>query len=201
MSHCGGRTRGRCVQFEFTPIPPMSLLFDSFGIPGSLSISIAFTQSLEDHGWSVDTEIEHPSGPPLEELQKTDQEDDELVTKQLQEFASEKKALILRNSHTGGHRYAGNCIVSKLFISSSFSVGDLDMVSTVSFSIFSVDVFSLLTKLRLDLYSPGIGSMVRPSIDTRSRVYRFSDVGRGTSAPTTSQRGDEHLTPGMQIAP
>lgn len=119
MSHCGGRTRGRCVQFEFTPIPPMSLLFDSFGIPGSLSISIAFTQSLEDHGWSVDTEIEHPSGPPLEELQKTDQEDDELVTKQLQEFASEKKALILRNSHTGGHRYAGNCIVSKLFISSS----------------------------------------------------------------------------------
>ncbi|KAE9399027.1 hypothetical protein BT96DRAFT_920384 [Gymnopus androsaceus JB14] len=69
----------------------------------------AFTQSLEEHGWSVDTEIEHPSGPPLEE-QGTEQEG-ERITKQLQELGSEKKALILRNSHTGGHRYAGNCII------------------------------------------------------------------------------------------
>ncbi|KIK65500.1 hypothetical protein GYMLUDRAFT_38975 [Collybiopsis luxurians FD-317 M1] len=74
----------------------------------------AFTQALEDHGWTVDTEIEHPShcmGPPLEDLSGTDEENEERITRQLQEIASEKKALILRNSHTGGHRYAGNCII------------------------------------------------------------------------------------------
>ncbi|KAF5393817.1 hypothetical protein D9757_000225 [Collybiopsis confluens] len=82
----------------------------------------AFTRSLEEHGWTVDTEIEHPShcmGSPLEELTGTDEENEEAVTRQLQEIASEKKALILRNSHIGGHRYAGNCIVS---VSSLFSI-------------------------------------------------------------------------------
>ncbi|GAW01849.1 sucrose cleavage family protein [Lentinula edodes] len=74
----------------------------------------AFTHSLEDHGWTVDTEIEHPlhtMGPPLEKLQGTEAENEECTTRQFQEIASEKRALILRNSHTGGHRYAGNCII------------------------------------------------------------------------------------------
>ncbi|KAJ3723228.1 Sucrase/ferredoxin-like-domain-containing protein [Lentinula raphanica] len=74
----------------------------------------AFTRTLEDHGWTVDTEIEHPlhrMGPPLEELQGTDEENEEQIMKQVQELATEKRALILRNSHTGGHRYAGNCII------------------------------------------------------------------------------------------
>ncbi|KAJ4472257.1 Sucrase/ferredoxin-like-domain-containing protein [Lentinula aciculospora] len=74
----------------------------------------AFEHSLEEHGWTVDTEIEHPVhsvGPPLEELQGTEEENEERIAKQYQELALEKKALILRNSHTGGHRYAGNCII------------------------------------------------------------------------------------------
>ncbi|THV05512.1 hypothetical protein K435DRAFT_961259 [Dendrothele bispora CBS 962.96] len=74
----------------------------------------AFTHELESRGWQVDTEIENPlhsMGMPLEEYQGTEEEQQENVLKQLQELATEKKALIVRNSHMGGHRYAGNCII------------------------------------------------------------------------------------------
>ncbi|KAK7470890.1 hypothetical protein VKT23_002306 [Stygiomarasmius scandens] len=74
----------------------------------------AFTHELESRGWQVDTEIEHPlhsMGMPLEEYQGTEEEQQEYVLKQLQELSTEKKALIVRNSHMGGHRYAGNCII------------------------------------------------------------------------------------------
>ncbi|KAK7060322.1 hypothetical protein VNI00_001087 [Paramarasmius palmivorus] len=58
----------------------------------------AFTHSLEHSGWTVDTEIEHPTqeSPGPEDLQQ---------------LATQKKALLLRNSHTGGHKFAGNCII------------------------------------------------------------------------------------------
>lgn len=72
----------------------------------------AFTQSLESKGWGVDTQLEHPLDDPLEEFIGTEEEQEANVMKQLQEVQGIRKALIIRNSHIGGHRYAGNCIVS-----------------------------------------------------------------------------------------
>ncbi|KAF9076404.1 Sucrase/ferredoxin-like-domain-containing protein [Rhodocollybia butyracea] len=81
----------------------------------SAKLGQAFTQCLEHRGWTVDTEINeyslHSVGSPLEESSGTENEKEEHIAKQLQELVSEKKVLILRNSHTGGHRYAGNCII------------------------------------------------------------------------------------------
>jgi hypothetical protein len=37
------------------------------------------------------------------------------ILRQLKELPAQRKALILKNSHIGGHRYAGNCIVSISF--------------------------------------------------------------------------------------
>ncbi|KAK1228900.1 hypothetical protein PQX77_008058 [Marasmius sp. AFHP31] len=68
----------------------------------------AFTHSLESQGYHVDTELEHPDDKPLEEAENQK----EAVEKHLREYATSKKALVLRNSHTGGHKFAGNCIVS-----------------------------------------------------------------------------------------
>lgn len=73
-----------------------------------------FTRSLEAKGWTVDTQLDHPVntfGPAIEEFSGTEEELQERTLKELQSLPAEKKALILRNSHTGGHRYAGNCII------------------------------------------------------------------------------------------
>ncbi|KAG2013927.1 hypothetical protein CC2G_010789 [Coprinopsis cinerea AmutBmut pab1-1] len=75
----------------------------------------AFIKSLEAQGWDADTEIEHPSltmGPPLEDLPVTPEEREENIAAQLRESADSKRALIVKVSHVGGHKYAGNCIVS-----------------------------------------------------------------------------------------
>ncbi|KAJ7108659.1 Sucrase/ferredoxin-like-domain-containing protein [Mycena epipterygia] len=71
----------------------------------------AFTDSLERRGWSIDTQLEHIIDPPLEKLSGTEEEKDAHITHTLRELQSAKKALILYNSHMGGHRYAGNCII------------------------------------------------------------------------------------------
>jgi len=79
--------------------------------------SIAFIKSLESHGWDADTQLEHPSltmGPPLEDLNVTPEEKHENISAQLKQSSEAKRALIVKVSHVGGHRYAGNCIVSTL---------------------------------------------------------------------------------------
>lgn len=53
-------------------------------------------------------------GLPLEDLNVTPEEREENISSQLKESADVKRALILKVSHTGGHKYAGNCIVSYL---------------------------------------------------------------------------------------
>jgi hypothetical protein len=66
-------------------------------------------------GWDADTHLEHPSlsmGVPLEDLDVTLKEREENISSQLKQSADSKRALILKVSHTGGHKYAGNCIVS-----------------------------------------------------------------------------------------
>ncbi|KAK0490735.1 Sucrase/ferredoxin-like-domain-containing protein [Armillaria novae-zelandiae] len=71
----------------------------------------AFTQTLESKGWTVDTQLEHPMDDPLEEFVGSPEEQEENIIRHLQELQGVKKALIIRNSHIGGHRYAGNCII------------------------------------------------------------------------------------------
>ncbi|KAK7044800.1 Sucrase/ferredoxin-like-domain-containing protein [Favolaschia claudopus] len=70
-----------------------------------------FTHSLQHRGWTVDTQLEHMIESPLEKLNGTNEEKEAHVLETLKELQDAKKALILYNSHMGGHRYAGNCII------------------------------------------------------------------------------------------
>ncbi|KAL0949559.1 hypothetical protein HGRIS_009608 [Hohenbuehelia grisea] len=74
----------------------------------------AFIDALEHNGWIADTRLEDPSHTmdyPLEEVDGDDEEREAYLLKHLKDLSTEKKALILRNSHIGGHKYAGNCII------------------------------------------------------------------------------------------
>ena len=76
-----------------------------------------FTRCLHNHDWEIHTQLEDLAstvGPPLESL-STPEEQTADVLRQLKALPAEQKALILKNSHTGGHKYAGNCIVSSAF--------------------------------------------------------------------------------------
>ena len=70
--------------------------------------------ALEHEGWEVHDQVEHPShhAASLEEFKGTEEEKEGSYLKQLKEAAESKRALIIRNSHMGGHKFAGNCIVS-----------------------------------------------------------------------------------------
>lgn len=59
------------------------------------------------------TQVEDPSlsGPPLEDLTGTEEEKRAEVEKRLKDVAAQKRVLIIRNSHMGGHKFAGNVIV------------------------------------------------------------------------------------------
>ncbi|KAJ3500059.1 hypothetical protein NLJ89_g9958 [Agrocybe chaxingu] len=74
----------------------------------------AFIRSLEAQGWDADTQLEHPEltmGIPLEDLNVTAEERYENISSQLKESSESKRALIVKVSHVGGHKYAGNCII------------------------------------------------------------------------------------------
>ncbi|OBZ70092.1 Altered inheritance of mitochondria protein 32 [Grifola frondosa] len=77
-----------------------------------------FMQVLEREGWEVHTQVEDSSlsGPPLEELTGTEEEKQAEVLRQLKnvdaEHSDAKRVLILRNSHVGGHKFAGNVIIN-----------------------------------------------------------------------------------------
>lgn len=78
-----------------------------------ISILAAFAHSLERKGWEVHSQLEHHSvsGPPLEKFQGTPFEKEEHVLETLKKLPDAKRALVLMNSHVGGHKYVGNCIV------------------------------------------------------------------------------------------
>jgi hypothetical protein len=73
---------------------------------------LAFSQTLQGEGWDVHTQLEDPSGSPLEDYPDGDDKEAEL-NRRLQELdeSPSKRALILMTSHIGGHKYAGNVIV------------------------------------------------------------------------------------------
>ncbi|KAG6890948.1 hypothetical protein C0995_000905 [Termitomyces sp. Mi166 len=73
----------------------------------------AFVHSLQENGWAADRQLECHClmGTPLEDLQGTHEERQETIAKELKSSATEKRALILKTSHIGGHKFAGNCII------------------------------------------------------------------------------------------
>ncbi|KAJ6510032.1 Sucrase/ferredoxin-like-domain-containing protein [Mycena vitilis] len=71
----------------------------------------AFIECLHNKGWTADTQLEHIVEPPLENFSGTTEEKARHITDELMALPAAKKALILRNSHMGGHKYAGNCII------------------------------------------------------------------------------------------
>ncbi|KAJ7202988.1 Sucrase/ferredoxin-like-domain-containing protein [Mycena haematopus] len=71
----------------------------------------AFTNSLHQRGWTVDTQLEHIIDSPLERFSGTTEEKGAHVLQSLKALQTAKKALVLFNSHMGGHQYAGNCMI------------------------------------------------------------------------------------------
>ncbi|EGO01720.1 hypothetical protein SERLA73DRAFT_49993 [Serpula lacrymans var. lacrymans S7.3] len=73
-----------------------------------------FTQYLEKEGWEVHTQLEDVSHTtPLEmtEAGKSQEEKEESFIAHLKTLPDEHKVLIVRTSHFGGHKFAGNCVV------------------------------------------------------------------------------------------
>ncbi|KAG6911634.1 hypothetical protein DXG01_007884 [Tephrocybe rancida] len=66
-----------------------------------------------ENGWAADTQLECHClmGSPLEDLQGDLDEKREIIAKELRSSASEKRALIIKTSHIGGHKFAGNCVI------------------------------------------------------------------------------------------
>ncbi|KAG1753811.1 Sucrase/ferredoxin-like-domain-containing protein [Suillus paluster] len=74
--------------------------------------SLAFHQYLEQEGWEVHTNLDDlTSEPSLESRASSNTEKEQLIETQLKSLHTEHKALILKNSHVGGHKFAGNCII------------------------------------------------------------------------------------------
>lgn len=83
---------------------------------GNTTLSEDFSNTLRTAGWSVDTDLsahELEDGPPLEVRGASDAEREEAARAALQLLNDlpDKRALVLKNSHIGGHKYAGNVIV------------------------------------------------------------------------------------------
>jgi len=76
-------------------------------------LQTTFIQSLEQKGWEVHNQVEDAShiGPLLGDLKGTQDEQEAQILDRLKTLPAQKKVLILRNSHIGGHKYAGNCII------------------------------------------------------------------------------------------
>ncbi|KAI0320693.1 Sucrase/ferredoxin-like-domain-containing protein [Amylostereum chailletii] len=73
----------------------------------------AFTHALHREGWDVHTQMDDPEGPSLEEFNYEEEDKEAEMLRRLQEVDEHlpKRALILKTSHIGGHKYAGNVII------------------------------------------------------------------------------------------
>ena len=76
----------------------------------------AFSNVLGREGWDVHTQMEDLDleGPPLEDAVECEGDREAALLAQMRalEAHEPKRALILKTSHIGGHKYAGNVIVS-----------------------------------------------------------------------------------------
>lgn len=81
-------------------------------------LETSFCRILESENWIVhhDLEDEDCMGQSLEEIEGTEEERDKVMADRLREASEgalhdQKTALILKISHIGGHKYAGNVII------------------------------------------------------------------------------------------
>ncbi|CAL1700922.1 unnamed protein product [Somion occarium] len=82
------------------------------GIAGP-KVEHGLTIALEREGWEVHRQLDDPadSGASLEEFKGSDEEKDADILHHLKSLPELKRALIVQNSHIGGHKFAGNCII------------------------------------------------------------------------------------------
>lgn len=85
----------------------------------TLRYGLALTNELESVGWEVHDQVEDPDcieDSAIEDIQGTTEERDAVVEERLKKLcdqsAETKRALIIYCSHIGGHKFAGNVIVS-----------------------------------------------------------------------------------------
>ncbi|KAI0068803.1 hypothetical protein BV25DRAFT_1817720 [Artomyces pyxidatus] len=72
----------------------------------------AFSEVLEREDFEVHTQLDAPTGPPLEDFNDSEQDKRAEMYDRLKELdVLPKRALILKTSHIGGHKYAGNVII------------------------------------------------------------------------------------------
>ncbi|KDQ64631.1 hypothetical protein JAAARDRAFT_28270 [Jaapia argillacea MUCL 33604] len=75
----------------------------------------AFTTTLNLEGWEVHTQLEalFDSGSCIDDITGSDDDKEAVFSKKLKEIAmaAPKRVLILKNSHVGGHKFAGNVII------------------------------------------------------------------------------------------
>jgi len=78
-------------------------------------LETTFIHMLHAEGWEVDTQLDDLSstGQPLEDIAGTPEVREAEIRRRLHATASQehKRALILKNSHIGGHKFAGNVII------------------------------------------------------------------------------------------
>ena len=142
-------------------------------------------------------QLEHPSltmGLPLEDLNVTPEERAENITAQLKESSDSKRALIIKVSHIGGHKYAGNCIVSL----SPFSPSTWDFI-WISFDYFCSPIFGSFRFCRnADLYARRFRNLVRSGDPARRRLDSRQHHHRRPGPPALATRRRQPFTTKLQ---
>ena len=157
---------------------------------------------LESKGWAVDLDLcDLPcSGPPVEVLEPSNTQQDRIdyIEKRLKKlwdpidtnntYAPQKRtALVLKNSHVGGHKFAGNVIVRLLLLFSlplyRFYWGHL---------ILNGFPYADLLPVRREY-------LVWTGDASRSARDRAADDYRGQDPPAAPSRWTRHRTARLQV--
>lgn len=140
---------------------------------------------MQAEGWDVHTQLEDPTGPPLEDYPDGDEKEAEL-SRRLQELDEglPKRALILKTSHIGGHKYAGNVIVRVplTFVQKKFFAWSADGCGG------------------LDLRASRGWRLVRSCVDARGLVHRTYDHSRRAHIASFIARRRQSLKARLQAA-
>ncbi|EIW82256.1 hypothetical protein CONPUDRAFT_103206 [Coniophora puteana RWD-64-598 SS2] len=117
-----------------------------------------FVQYLEKEGWEAHTQLEDLSHTPS--IEDTDS-DEAALEEQLKAHQSEHRVLIIKSSHIGGHKFAGNCIIYTPRGASVWygRVTPHDVESIVQNTIVLGQILAPLLRGGLDLAKPGCNSI------------------------------------------
>ncbi|TDL29416.1 Sucraseferredoxin-like protein [Rickenella mellea] len=128
-------------------------------------LETAFIQHLQHAGWSVDTQLEDLSctGEPLEKSTQSPEERAVEAIRRLKVIGEggKHRALVIKNSHVGGHKFAGNVIIYKPQGSGIWygRVTPHEVDAIVKSTIIDGKVFPALLRGGLDISRPGCQSL------------------------------------------